>query len=228
MSYHHDHGVVTQLRGYLAQGRFGLNRRLPAERDLSRQLGVSRASLRKALAVLEAEGQIWRHVGRGTFVGARPAGDVDGVPSISARTNPAEVMEARLAIEPELARLAALNATPADLDEMVHCMRQSRAAREWRIYETWDTRLHRTIAQATGNALLLSMFDGLNAVRRAVAWGRLRTYDLTPAVDHHSFAEHAAIVAAIEDRDRSAAALRMREHLQTVRDRLLDAPVAAE
>jgi DNA-binding FadR family transcriptional regulator len=214
--------LVEQLKAHLAEQHHPLNQRLPPERTLSIRLGVSRSSLRKALAVLEAEGQIWRHVGRGTFVGARPSGQGEQLPAISNGTNPAEVMEARLLIEPELARLAALNARPADIDEMVHCIRQTKAAREWRAYELWDHNLHRAIAAATGNALLVSLFDALNAVRRAVVWGRLRTYRLTPELDHHSFAEHDLIFGAIVDRDLEEAARRMREHLLSVRRNLLE------
>ena len=143
------------------------------------------------------------------------------IPQVSRRTNPSEVMEARLSIEPELARLAALNATPADIAEMEHCIRKSRSARDWRVYETWDNKLHRTIAQATRNTPLLSLFDNLNAIRRAVVWGRLRVKKLTPDLNHHSFAEHDAIVQAIAERDMSLAAAAMRGHLETVRKNLL-------
>jgi DNA-binding FadR family transcriptional regulator len=214
--------LVGRLKAHLAEQQYPLNQRLPPERALAARLAVSRSSLRKALAVLQAEGQIWRHVGRGTFVGARPNGRLDDLPSITNGTNPAEVMEARLLIEPELARLAALHARPADVDELAHCIRQTKAASEWRVYELWDHKLHRAIAAATGNALLLSLFDALNAVRRAVVWGRLRTYPLTPALDHHSFAEHDRILGAIVDRDLEEAALQMREHLLSVRRNLLE------
>jgi DNA-binding FadR family transcriptional regulator len=213
--------LVDQLKAHLAEQQYPLNQRLPPERSLCGRLGVSRSSLRKALAVLEEDGQIWRHVGRGTFVGSRPVGDLEGT-SITSRTNPAEVMDARLVMEPELARLAALHARPSDIDEMAHCIRQTKAAGEWRVYELWDNRLHRAIAQATGNALLLSLFDGLNAVRRAVVWGRLRPYRLTPDLSHHSFAEHDAILEAIVERDLELAASRMRDHLQSVRRNLLE------
>ncbi|MGH6913686.1 MAG: FadR/GntR family transcriptional regulator, partial [Geminicoccales bacterium] len=213
--------LVDQLKAHLAERQYPLNQRLPPERSLCGRLGISRSSLRKALAVLEADGQIWRHVGRGTFVGSRPVGNLEGIPSITNRTNPAEVMDARLLMEPELARLAALHARASDIDEMAHCIRQTKAAGEWRIYELWDNRLHRAIAQATGNALLLSLFDALNAVRRAVVWGRLRPYRLTPDLSHHSFAEHDAIFDAIVERDLELAASRMREHLQSVRRNLL-------
>src|SRR3546814_11390278 len=81
------------------------------------------------------------------------------------------------------------------------CLKKSRAATNGRQYENWDNRLHRVIAESTQNNLLLALLDTLNAVRRAVAWGRLRANKVKPDPDHHSFAEHEALVDAIEDRD---------------------------
>ncbi|MCK0195868.1 FCD domain-containing protein [Ancylobacter sp. 6x-1] len=213
--------LVTQLRAYLAQANLPEDRRLPPERELAGLIGVSRAELRKALDVLEQEGEIWRHVGKGTFVGGRPLDTFADIGALARRSNPTEVMRARLAMEPELARSAAFMATPADIAEMRLCLARSRQAETWRQYEGWDTRLHRTVAEATHNALLLGLFDTLNAVRRAVTWGRLRVQPVKPAPDHHSFAEHERIVQAIEDRDVAGAATAMRTHLQTVERKLL-------
>ena len=213
--------ALTQLRAWLAQKALPPSTRLPPERELAELLGVSRGDLRKALALLERQGELWRHVGKGTFIGARPVAELSSVAAIAAATNPAEVMRARLAVEPELAREAALHATSDDIEEMKLCVAGARSAETWRQYETWDNRLHRAIAEAAHNALLLALFDTLNAVRRAVVWGRLRDEDPHPPADHHSFAEHAAIVAAIEDRDLAAAATRMREHLENVQTLLL-------
>lgn len=223
-------GVLTQLRAYLAHRGPAAAARLPAERVLAGEIGVSRGTLRKALADLEAEGLIWRHVGRGTFVGNRPVETVQDLGEVTRRTNPAGVMEARLTLEPELARLAALHATPADLDELAECVRQSRAAEDWRAYEYWDNRLHRAVAQATVNIVLLSLFDSLNTIRRTVTWGRLRRVAPRPDATHHSFVEHDRVVAAIADRDPAASADAMRAHLRSVRDHLLRTaePVAAE
>ncbi|MCK0207726.1 FCD domain-containing protein [Starkeya koreensis] len=219
---HPEKGIVTQLRGYLAQLDLPEDGRLPPERELSAALGVSRTELRKALDVLEAEGQLWRHVGKGTFMGSRPLDTFADIAALARRSNPAEVMRARIVMEPEIARAAAFTATPADIAEMRMCLARSRQAETWRQYETWDTRLHRTIAEASQNTLLLGLFDTLNAVRRAVTWGRLRTDPVKPHADHHSFAEHEAIVEAIEHRDIAAAAAAMRTHLQTVERKLLD------
>ena len=90
------------------------------------------------------------------------------------------------------------------------------------MYEAWDNNFHRAIAAAGRNKLLLTLFDTLNTVRRAVVWGRWRTTSLGPDLKHHSFAEHDAILAAIVDRDTDLAAKRMRQHLSTVGKNLLE------
>ncbi|MDK1374508.1 MULTISPECIES: FCD domain-containing protein [unclassified Sinorhizobium] len=220
--------ALVQLRAYLAQGKFPPATRLPPERELAEVLGVSRGDLRKALAVLEDQGELWRHVGKGTFIGARPTGDLSSVANIANQTSPAEVMHARLVIEPELAREAALHATADDVRALRHCASSARMAETWRQYENWDNRLHRAIAQASRNALLLAVFDTINAVRRTVVWGRLRDDLPRPPADHHSFADHDAIVDAIEERNLSGAANGMRLHLQRVQARLLSRRDIAE
>ena len=84
--------AAGRLKAYLDDSNLELNSRLPPERTLSRQLGVSRSLLRKALAEMEAEGQIWRHVGRGTFIGSRPLESANGIDYISSHTTPRELM----------------------------------------------------------------------------------------------------------------------------------------
>lgn len=220
--------ALTQLRAYLAQRDLVAGTRLPPERELCGLLGVSRGELRKALSALEASSEVWRHVGKGTFVGARPVEERISIAAVADRCSPSEVMRARLLIEPELAREAALAASSADIEEMRMCLSGSRAAQTWRQYETWDNRLHRAIAVATRNPLLLTLFDTLNGVRRTVVWGRLRPDIPKPPAGHHSFAEHEAIVAAIAERDMASSAAAMRVHLQKVQSGLLQLAQAAE
>jgi GntR family transcriptional regulator, uxu operon transcriptional repressor len=208
--------TLVHLRAWLSQKDFAEEAKLPAERVLCEELGVKRGDLRKALAVLEREGVIWRHVGKGTFIGARPLDNMLSLAQIESETNPAEVMRARLLIEPILAREAARNATRQDMVEIETLMHQARAAATWRQYEALDTALHRTIARAGANSLMLAIFDTLNTVRRSVVWGRLRAEPDRPPLDHHSFAEHEAVVAAIKTRDVNAAGEAMFTHLQTV------------
>jgi DNA-binding FadR family transcriptional regulator len=222
------HAALVQLQAYLAQHDLPGNSRLPAERELCEILGVSRGDLRKALAVLEQDGQIWRHVGKGTFVGSSPIQESVAVSEIASRANPADVMRARLIVEPEIAREAALHATLEDIAAMRRSLDQTRAARTWRQYENVDNLLHRQVATASRNPVLLGLFDALNAIRRAVVWGRLREEPAHPPTDHHSFAEHNTIVDAIEHRDLSGAANAMRVHLQSVGRRLVPLREAAE
>lgn len=226
-SQNRQDAALVQLRAWLTQNDFDANSRLPPERELCELLGVSRGDLRKALAALEADRLLWRHVGKGTFAGARPVADMINLTTIERQTNPAEVMRTRLLIEPEICREAALNATSIDVEEMRGCMRRTHLAHTWRQYEAADNELHRAIAEAAHNRLLLGIFDTLNAVRRAVVWGRLRTQSICPPATHHSFAEHERIVAAIADRDREGAHRAMLAHLQTVERNLLELVGAA-
>ena len=222
------HAALVQLQAYLAQHDLPADSRLPPERELCEQLGVSRGDLRKALALLKKEGKIWGHVGKGTFVGSGPIEETVAISEIAGRTNPADLMRARLIVEPEIAREAALHATLDDIAAMRQSLAQTRAAATWRQYENLDNLLHRQIAQASRNTVLLGLFDVLNAIRRAVVWGRLRTEPARPPAAHHSFAEHDRIVDAIADRDLAAAAAAMRIHLQSVGRRLIPLREAAE
>jgi DNA-binding FadR family transcriptional regulator len=211
--------TLQRLRAFLSQQTLSLNGRLPPERSLSKALGVSRTELRKALAILEAEGQIWRHVGRGTFFGARPVLNLDDVAYLSSLTSPAQIIDARLSVEPQLARLAALHGISADFTEIRLCNRRCREAKDWRAYEAWDNKFHHAIASATKNKLLIVLYDTLNAVRRSPAWEDIR-HTQRPPVDHMSFAEHDAICDAIARRDADQAAELMQTHVVSVRDRM--------
>jgi DNA-binding FadR family transcriptional regulator len=212
--------VAERVRRYISDGGFAHNDRLPPERELCRLVGVSRAELRRGLARLEADGRIWRHVGRGTFIGARPVHNLADVAFLGQLANPAQVLDARVAIEPELARLAALHAVRADLEAIRTCARRGRAAADWRSYEAWDNNIHHAVAKATHNKLLIFLFDTLNVVRRSIVWGQPRTTE-GPPPDHASFDEHDAIAEAIAAHDPAAAAALMRDHLHSVRDRVL-------
>lgn len=221
-SQRNSDGALIQLRAYLAQHDPPASTRLPPERQLSEMLGLSRNELRKALAVLENEGQLWRHVGKGTFIGSRPSEPFPTLSDIKQRTHPAEVMRTRLLLEPPIAREAAMYATPAEVEAMRQCAAQSRLAQTWRQYENCDNQLHWLIATATQNRLLTSLFDTLNAVRRTVVWGRRRVDPVKPPPDHHSFEEHDAIVAAIANRDLEGAEQAMLSHLRSVERYLIE------
>lgn len=210
-----ENPVLSRLRQGLAEGLVATDGRLPAERDLATRLGVNRGEIRKALAVLELEGSLRRHVGRGTFATrAAPRRGAD-LAEIADTTSPPEAMQARAILEPELARLAALQATAAQIAELRRLAGAMRGVADWATYEALDYRFHELIAEAAGNRLLMEVERLVNGVRRAVVWGHLALRPIGPSPDYHSFDEHDAIVAAIARRDRAGAAEAMRRHLDS-------------
>jgi DNA-binding FadR family transcriptional regulator len=208
--------VLTLLQGYLANADFSADGRLPPERALAATLGVGRGELRKALAVLERQGALWRHVGKGTFLGARPVAAIGDLAALARSVGPPAVMQARLALEPSIAREAATNASAAQLLDIAARAAPPPARLTWRQFESADAQFHRTIAEATQNTVLLHLFDTLSAIRRAVTWARPRSAPAGPPPDHHSFAEHAAIARAIAERDPQGATAAMVQHLESV------------
>lgn len=199
--------------------------RLPPERRVAAELGLTRTEVRKAYAALERDGRVVRQVGRGTFLRAERFGR-DDLQDVKLRTGPREAMQARLLIEPELAALAAINASVQQISQLRNLAQETRAVASWADYETLDARFHRLIAEAAGNTLLLAVHDVVNEVRRAVIWTWLDTRPAGPPPDYTSFAEHEAILDAIARRDRSGAADAMRRHLRTTTSRLIGAEIA--
>jgi DNA-binding FadR family transcriptional regulator len=212
---------VQRLRELLQSGHYLKEGRLPPERELSVELGISRTALRKALSVLEAENLIWRHVGRGTFVGSRTMGKHAARFLAAEITNPAEIMEVRMVFEPKMAAIAALRATPGNLEQMTNALVKSEAATDPLSFEVWDGALHLTIAASTGNSLLISFFDAINSLREDKLWGRLKEASFNRSRHQSYCRQHRKLVVAIMDRDAVTAEQVMRTHLESVQKNLL-------
>jgi len=195
--------------------------RLPPERLLAAQIGIGRRALRRALEVLEAEGRIWRHQGKGTFLGPRPAQAPTSLEELSRRTNPLEVMDARLEIEPALARLAALRASNGDIERLLRLAEKTASSSDADSRELWDGALHRAIAEVAGNSLLLAIFDLMDRIRQDATWRALRERARSHNRQQTYVEQHRRVIAAIAQREGHAAEQAMREHLDLVRDGLL-------
>ncbi|MEN3263637.1 FCD domain-containing protein, partial [Pseudonocardia sp.] len=188
------------------------------ERDLVERLAVPRGAIRRALEVLERDGMVVRHVGRGTFLTDSGLGYVEGAPP---DTSPAEIMQVRQLLEPQVAALAARVATQADLDRITECLNRGGVTEDFEGFEGWDAKLHRSIALAAHNGLLMNMFDVMNTARALPVWGTLKRRTSTPERRRCYHREHTAIVEALLDRDPTGAQDNMRLHLQNVADNLL-------
>lgn len=207
---------VTRLREYVEHVAHGDDLRLPPEPKLSELLGVSRGRLRTMLKHLEEEGVIWRHVGKGTFVGPREA--TPGEQSLATSISVDDIMNARLLFEPQLAAQAAIHATPADIAKMDACLAQMAETVSFPQWKRLDERLHRIIAEATHNVLLVMLYDMLRAQVKASLDSRVEeVYGQATSPKATTDCEHVQITDAIRTHNPSRAEQAMREHLQSVR-----------
>jgi DNA-binding FadR family transcriptional regulator len=207
---------IGGLRRIVARAEKSKDKRLPPEREMAEMLKVSRSTLRQSLAMLEQEGLIWRHVGRGTFVGSGSRTLTKAFDDLASATSPNEVMEARLAIEPKLASIAALRVTPAEIKEMNRVLDSANLTTDVAKYERLDGHFHRLIAEASRNSLLLTIFNAINAMREEGFWGKLKEKRLTPIRITNYNSQHQGLLRALKHRDAARAEEMMTIHLQTV------------
>ncbi len=208
--------TVERLRQYLAENGFdGQQQRIPSERDLADALGLTRARVRHGLKKLSAEGLVWREGNRGTFVGDRPIPDLA---AMSDATSPQEVMEVRIAFEPEMARMAAVRGKRSDFDDIQDCLRRMEEATDYNVFEFWDAKLHRCIAGATQNALIAALFDIILSNRHKQVRDMLRRQLAVANGMKAAIGEHRAIANAIIGRRPDEAADCMRQHLRRIQN----------
>ena len=156
--------------------------RLPTERELSGQFGLSRSTVRRVLADLKGRGLITQTVGSGTYVSdevGRALAEISSGESPLA-TSPAELMSARLVLEPAIIAMVIGNATAADFDRMDNCCERGEAAATIEEFELWDGKLHEAIADAAHNAFISTVFQRMNEVRAQSEWGMLKRRSATP------------------------------------------------
>jgi DNA-binding FadR family transcriptional regulator len=211
--------TVARLRHLLEDGVTAAGRRMPPERQLANELGIGRRSLRRALEVLEREGRITREQGRGTFLRQGNTKPV-ALDRIAEHTSPPEVIELRLALEPIVARLAAVRASPCEIRTLLRLAEETRAARGAEEYERADAAFHRAVVEAAHNALFMAVFDAVGESRRDIGWQRLgengRCYKR-----QSTFAEyHGEIAGAIAARDADRAGKAMYAHLREVQQHI--------
>lgn len=204
-----------------AEGILGPGARLPTERELARRYSVPRNAVRRILAQLEAEGAITRHVGRGTYLAGPPPDERTPLAYDSvSNTSPAELMEARMRIEPALAELIVTNATPADFERMTSCIEQAEHASTLDEFERWDAALHQAFATATHNRFVIRVLGMVATVREQSEWGMLKDRIVTPERRLMYQQEHRAIVGALKARDAESARACILAHLQHARRNL--------
>lgn len=213
--------IAEQLRQAVATGEFAVGSRLPAERDLAKQLGVSRPSVREALIALEVEGVIEVRTGSGIYVLAQTKRKAArSKPDALSEWGPLELMRARELVEGEVAALAARHAKKTDVQSIDSALQQMRdevdAGQEPR---QGDEAFHNAIARACGNEVLHDTVQGYWRARYGPMFERLGDHFETLPSWNAALAEHAEVLEAIRSRDAKAARDAMQKHLKKAHTR---------
>jgi len=204
--------IADQIAALIERGEYAVGERLPPERDLARQLGVSRPSVREALIALEVEGFVEVRVGSGVYVvGPQPA---EPPRELATDSGPFELIKARWLIEAECAAMAAKSATRAQVRAIEHALERMQRERKRNVMPLdADREFHLRIAEACGNSALALVVKTLWDQRTGPLFLRLEHHFDTPELWNHAIREHRDIVEAIARHDAAGARAAMRRHM---------------
>ena len=208
--------IADQLRALIERDEFAVGTRLPPERDLAAQLGVSRPSVREALIALEVEGLVEVRMGSGVYVRKLEGPAHRPVTA----EGPLEIIRARQLIEAELAAHAAHHMKKPQLvalREAVRLMQEEAAAGQ--TPTRGDRLFHVLIAEASNNSVLLRVVTELFDERRNPLFEQLGSHFETAASWAAAIAEHRQVLGAIAARSPQSARDAMSQHLSNSHDR---------
>ncbi|MDQ4038563.1 MAG: FadR family transcriptional regulator [Actinomycetota bacterium] len=211
-------GVAEHLRSMIHRGEVGPGDRLPPERELAEQLGVSRISLREAIKLLVDDGyvQVRRGAKGGTFITElhRP------VESWRARMRDQagtfdDIIDFRIALECHTARLAAVHRTRDDLAVLRAAIKKLPRIGGRASFRLADSQFHGGLAAAAGNVRLA---NAIYAIRGEL----FSPHDVLTFVEpiDETIRDHQAIYEAVRNRDADLAATSMTEHIERTREQL--------
>lgn len=217
--------AVDQIRELIRTGSLSVGQKLPTEQELSKQLNVSRSSVREALRVLESEGLVDVRRGSGTFIAAPPARsqlDQNSAQWLEQREEALEqVLEVRESIEKLAVSLAASRASDAALSDLrgiveaqshqIQTMLSS-GEDDYDVLSQLDAEFHLAISAASGNdvvhEIIAHLVPAFNESNKAVLYVSRRMLNMEN--------EHRAILQALEKRDPAAAAQAIQNHIASV------------
>ena len=214
------HTIAHAILEMIASGKYPPGARLPGERDLAEQFGVSRVVIREAEISLEAIGRLEIKVGSGVYVRETEAATGPELPSIS----PFELTQTRLMFEPECAALAAKIITDEQIEELQATIDlMGSAPVDSPEGEQADMDFHLLIAKATGNEANVFFLKTLWRMRTEIETVKQVYSAVCHEDSSHRVNEHSEIMAALRDRNPEAAREAMREHFSRLQKALLDA-----
>lgn len=213
--------LASRLRELIMRGEITPGSHLPPERELVVESGLSRTSVRDALRVLESEGLITTRLGRtgGSVVTLPGRASVARSVELFVRTHGIRfesLLECRVAVEPTLARLAAVRRTAAQLDEIASIHERFRASMDdVPLYKNLNLDWHLAIARASANEPLIALMEAISRpIRDAMDFRDVTT----PEMRVVAIRAHTGILAAIREKDEDAAFRKMYRHVDAYRE----------
>ena len=211
------HSVANKITKMIDDGVFPTGTRLPGERELAEQFGVSRVTIREAEIALQALGRLKIKTGSGVYVLDAKVAKNGGLPSASAF----ELTQARLLFESEAAALAAQQISDETLDHLEHLLEKMASGTEQEA-ESADREFHLTIASASENSVVRYVVETLWKIRNELSAVK-EVYEAVCMEDtSYRGDEHGAILEALRKRDSAAARAAMREHFGRLLKAMLD------
>lgn len=221
--------IADRIIAAIEDGNYKVGEKLPAERELAESLGVSRPTIREAMIALEILGAVEIRDRSGIYV--VEATGVEGSGGNSAQKDLSvgafELVEARILIEGDATGLAAESARPEDIAFLKACV-ASMEDPDPDICEDADRNFHIHIATMTHNGALIAAVELMWDLRKKSPLAAQIMARAHGGGWKNRVAEHEAIVRALELREPIAARQAMRQHLEGVREYLLDATETAE
>ncbi len=215
--------IYNQILSEIQSGAFQVGDKLPAERELCEQFGVSRVPVRQALSALELNGFIYSRQGEGVYVKEfQTEAENSQSTLLTESTSPEDIVEARMNIEPLIVRFAALRATEEDIKELRATIDKMEEETNAGVYvpETGEA-LHNGIAKASHNDLFISIMAAIsNAMKQQEMWKFIRDRTVTrPDYREVNFNEHKLLINAIEQHNEEEAVRIMNFHMRNLLDR---------
>jgi len=212
--------IVNQIQALIDKGRLKHGDQLPPERELATIFKVSRHSLREAIRILEHKKVLKSRPGSGTFIILEEASEVVAflASAINREKNTLdEIFQFRELLEPQIAALAAQNATEADHNALQDILERQRTEKGKDVSKGLDQAFHLSLARATGNAVLLQIVELLGHI-----FSKSRhAYSQSVHRNRLSVKGHQEIAAAIQEAKPQAARDLMAAHLRAIRELVL-------
>ncbi|MGD2157132.1 MAG: FadR/GntR family transcriptional regulator [Anaerolineales bacterium] len=219
--------VVDQIVQLVQEGKLKPGDQLPSERTIAERMGISRPTVREAVAALEVVGLVETKIGQGTFI---KSADVESLETrienlFQTERSPFETLETRKILESHAAELAAQKASLQQLEEIEAAFRElwdeADQSQDWN--EAADRRFHIAIAEASGNSVICDVLHILLDIGQKRVWAKLKEIGrLIPGSLDKDFLEHQAIFHAIRERDPDKARNTVWNHFTSVEKDIFD------